>query len=237
MKTLFAFLIIALFSFEPLFGQEKADFPMMPSNYYVGNSSYALKKGQAYYTNTWIFFNDFYYGVTDNVSVGTGMIPLFLLGGLPTPVWIKAKAAFPVIENKFNVSAGLVSATILFDDEFGYSLSFFTGFTAGSPRNNVSFNYYFTGVGNEDNIVFMDGDAHIFSLSGRLGITPRSFIMADNLIFVYSGTILSLSIVGLQTLFHGLILDYGLLIPLGMDMDTFYGLPYLGVKIPFGFKK
>ena len=235
MKTLLTFLTVVFIAFGPLHGQESKDFSMMPSNYFVGNSSYSLKKGQAYYANTWLFFNDFYYGITDHISVGTGMMPLFLLDGAPTPVWIKAKVAYPVMKNKFNVSAGLLGTTILNDDNDEFSLNFFTGFTVGNPRNNFSFNYYLIGIGYMDDFVFLSGGTHIFSLSGRLGITPRSFIMTDNFVFLINSNIYSsLTIVGMQTLFHGLLLDYGLFVPLVEGIAAFYAFPYLGVKIPIG---
>ncbi len=232
MKALLTFLTVVFIASGPLHGQESKDFSMMPSNYFVGNSSYSLKKGQVYYANTWLFFNDFYYGITDHISVGTGMMPLFLLDGAPTPVWIKAKAAYPIKKNMFNISAGMLGSKILDDEISTYSMSFFAGFTVGEPRTNLSINYYYSGFGDKNTEFFFMEDEHIINLSGRIGITPRSFIISENF-FVINETG-SLHLIGVQTLFQGLILDYGLLIPLNPPVEHFYAFPYLGVKIPIG---
>ncbi len=232
MKTLATSLIAVFTLFAPLYGQKSSDYQEMPSNYFVGNSSYSLHQGQAYYANTWLFFNDFYYGVTDHISVGAGMMPLFLLDGAPTPVWLKAKVAYPIKKNMFNISAGMIGAKILDDEISTYSLSFFGGFTVGGPRTNLSLNYYYSGIGDKNSESFFMDNEHMIVISGRIGITPRSFILSDNFFTINETG--SLHLIGFQTLFHGLILDYGLLIPLNPDMDAFYGFPYLGVKIPIG---
>src|SRR5687767_1809845 len=56
------------------------------TRYFLAPNGYGLKRGEAYYQNVWIFFNQVSVGVTDNFSMGAGMVPLFLFAGAPTPV-------------------------------------------------------------------------------------------------------------------------------------------------------
>ena len=43
------------------------------SRYFFSGNGYGLKKGEAYYQNVWVLFNQFSFGVTDNFSVGAGI--------------------------------------------------------------------------------------------------------------------------------------------------------------------
>ncbi len=234
MKKSLSFSIVFLL-LQFAYTQNESEYTMIPSNYHVGNSSYSLKKGQGYYANTWIFFNDFYYGVTDNIAVGTGFIPGFLFKNVSTPAWIKLKAAYPVKKNMFNLSAGAMGTTVIGEDEPINTWNIFLGFTVGTPRTNFSFNYYFTGASAFNDSFLINKEVHPFTVSGRLSISRRSFIISDNFFFIgKDGGMFSMHILGLQTLFKGLILDYGLLIPHSSDVDLNFALPYLGVKIPFG---
>jgi hypothetical protein len=54
-----------------------------------------MNKGEGYYHNFMVFINQATYGVTDNISIGGGLVPLFLFGGL-TPVWITPKVSVPI---------------------------------------------------------------------------------------------------------------------------------------------
>src|SRR5665811_603994 len=53
------------------------------TRYFWSPNGYGLKKGEGYYQNIWVLWNQFAYGVTDNFSIGGGIIPIFLFGGGP----------------------------------------------------------------------------------------------------------------------------------------------------------
>ena len=53
------------------------------TRYFFGTNGYSLKKNTGYYQNTWVLFNQFNYGLSDNLSIGGGLVPLFLFGGSP----------------------------------------------------------------------------------------------------------------------------------------------------------
>ena len=61
------------------------------TRYFWAPNGYGLKKGEAYYENVWIFFNQASVGITDNFSLGAGMVPAFIFSWAPTPVWITPK--------------------------------------------------------------------------------------------------------------------------------------------------
>jgi hypothetical protein len=66
------------------------------------------------------------------------MMPLFLLDGTPTPVWIVPKFPIPVVEDKFNVGIGSLLGVILGEDNPAFGLLYGTA-TLGSKDKNVSF--------------------------------------------------------------------------------------------------
>jgi len=57
-----------------------------------------LHKGEGYYQNIWVFWNQASFGVTENFSLGFGIIPLFLFGGEAgqySPIWVVPKLSYP----------------------------------------------------------------------------------------------------------------------------------------------
>ena len=61
------------------------------TRYFWSPNGYGLEKGEGYYQNIWVLWNQFAYGLTNNFSVGGGIIPTFFFGGAPTPVFATAK--------------------------------------------------------------------------------------------------------------------------------------------------
>lgn len=203
-----------------------------PSKYFLGGSAYNLNQGEVYYANTGIFLNEINYGVTNNFSIGIGVIPLFLFNGAPTPLWAKAKLSYPIIKDKINVSGGIVAGSILSSDEIedvGLIGAFYGIATFGSKNKNVSIGLNYAFGGNELS-------PPIFTINGKAKISKRTFLISDNFLYIdnsgYQNENSLISILGARTLFTGIALDYGGIIPIG---DTlFEGLfiyPYLGIKI------
>jgi len=102
------------------------------TRYFWSPNGYGLKKGEGYYQNVWILFNQFAYGITDNISLGAGFIPAFLFSGSPTPVWLTPKISIPVVRNKFNLGGGALLGTIIGEEGTDFGLSYGTT-TFGSP--------------------------------------------------------------------------------------------------------
>jgi len=50
------------------------------SRYFWAPNGYGLEENTSYYQNIWILYNQFSFGLTNNFSLGAGMLPLFLTG-------------------------------------------------------------------------------------------------------------------------------------------------------------
>ena len=107
------------------------------TRYFFGPNGYGLRKGEGYYQNTWIFFNQVNYGITDNFSMGVGIMPLFLIGGEASPVWVTPKVSLPVKKDKVNLGFGGIFYYLLGGD--GETLGIAYGqATFGSRDKNVN---------------------------------------------------------------------------------------------------
>jgi hypothetical protein len=196
------------------------------TRYFWQSNGYGLKKGEGYYQNAWILFNQFNYGITDNISIGAGILPLFLFAGAPTPVWITPKVSLPIAKDKFNVGVGGLIGTVLGADEAGFGFAYGTG-TLGDRNTNVSLGLgYGYASGNW-------ADAPLVTLSAMIRTGKRGYILTEN---YYIGTPeedLLMFFVGGRRLIKASGLDYGLMVPLITD-GSFIAIPWLGLTIPFG---
>ncbi len=215
-----------------VFSQDKKPENFSPGDYFMAQSSFSLPKGTGRYANSWILYNDFHYAITDHISAGAGIIPLFFFGGMPSPVWLKVKGAFKLSEF-VRMSAGMNFFTVLGEKVDVSQVHLFGGVfgvTLGSAGHNLSFNYYHLFRFDVSESVWF------YNLSTRLGLTERTFFMAELTAFSPdSGMGEGLIIFGAETLFNKISLVYGLGYPLKQVSDKKIYIPYLGVKLPFKF--
>ena len=199
------------------------------TRYFFSPNGYGLRKGEGYYQNIWVLMNSVAVGLTDYISIGAGMIPLFLFAGEATPVWITAKVSVPVVKDKFNLGAGLLTGTALGEPDTGFGIFYGLG-TIGSKDKNVTL-----GVGYG---VAADAGpaAAMINFNGMLRVSARSYLLTENYLF-YGGssTTLILSF-GARTVIKNAGLDYGLLIPAVTD-GSVIAVPWLGITIPIGRRK
>ncbi len=198
------------------------------SKYAFGNTGYGLGKGQGYYHNYWIFYNDINYGVSDNFSIGAGLVPLFLFNGAPFPLWLKAKFSVPIKKDMINIAANVGAGTLLGSGwvKGGASIFAIGGVATFGPRHkNVSLGITYLGTG--------EGGGAIVNLGGKLKISRRSYLIAE---VTLPNRQLGFVSLGGMTIFDTLALDYGLIVPNTGESEFFLAFPYLGVKIHFGQK-
>jgi len=196
------------------------------TRYFWQPNGYGLKKGEAYYQNVWIFFNQVSYGVTDNFLIGAGMVPAFLFAGAPTPVWITPKFSIPVVKDKFNVGVGGLMGTVIGESQSGFGLVYGTS-TLGDRNTNMSL-----GVG----YGYLSGDwanAPVITLSGMIRTGQRGYLLTENYFISTSEEDLLLLFFGGRRLIKNVGLDFGLMFPL-VTGSGFFAIPWLGVTIPFG---
>ncbi|WP_297693648.1 hypothetical protein [uncultured Eudoraea sp.] len=199
------------------------------TRYFWAPSSYGLKKGESYYQNVWIFFNQFAFGVTENFSIGLGIVPIFLFGGYATPVWVTPKFSIPIEENKFNLGVGGLFGSVL-GNGGGYGIVYGTT-TFGSRDKNVNI-----GVG----YGFIDdewADVPTLSLSAVIRTGKRGYFLTENYIIDAGDSVLGILSFGGRTVLNGGVsIDYGGFIPLEEDIDGFILVPWLGIVVPLGKK-
>jgi len=197
--------------------------------YFWSPNGYGLKKGEGYYQNIWVLFNQVSVGVTDYFSVGAGMVPLFFFGGISTPVWIVPKFSIPVVKDKFNLGAGALVGTVLGESNSSFGLVYGLG-TIGDRNTNLTLGLGYGFAGGEW------GSKPVITLSGMVRLSPKAYLMTEN---YYIGSIESPIVVlsfGGRTVIKKSGLDYGLFIPLSSGLDSFIAIPWLGITVPFGKK-
>ncbi|MDN3687343.1 hypothetical protein [Cyclobacterium jeungdonense] len=197
------------------------------TRYFWIPNGYGLKKGESYYQNVWIFFNQVSTGVTDNFSIGAGMVPLFLFAGSQTPVWITPKVSFPVVKDKFNLGAGALAGTIIGSDEGGFGLLYGLS-TFGSRDKNMTLGLGWAFAGGEI------ANSPTISVAGMIRTGPRGYLLTENYFIGAGGETLGIISFGGRRIINRMSIDFGLFLPLIGTVDTFIALPWLGLNIPFG---
>jgi hypothetical protein len=195
------------------------------TRYFISGNAYGLKAGEAYYQNTWVLFNQVNMGVTNNFSLGFGLMPTFLLGAEGTPAWITPKLSLPIQKNKINISIGAFMGKILGADNNNFG--FLNGLiTYGSRDRNVSFGL---GYGYSD-----DGWAKhpLISLNALYRTGPKGYIITENYFFDDGNTTEIFLSIGGRRMIKRVGLDYGFFIPVNKYIDQFIAIPWLGLIIP-----
>jgi hypothetical protein len=200
------------------------------SRYFWAPNGYGLKEKESYYQNIWILYNQFSFGLTNNFSIGAGMLPLFLFAGVSTPIWIVPKLSIPVVENRFNIGTGAFLGTVLGEDVGLFGLLYGTT-TLGSRDKNISFGLAYGFAGGEWLKV------PVINISGMVRTGPKGYFITENYVISSEGETLVLISGGGRSIIRNIGLDYSLWIPIGSGIGTFVAIPFLGVSVPIGKKK
>ncbi len=199
------------------------------TRYFWAPNGYGLKAGEAYYQNIYVFWNQFTFGITDNFSLGGGIIPTFLLGG-PAPVFITAKFSIPLEKDKLNLGGGTIVGTVIGEDVGAFGLVYGLS-TFGSPDNNVSVGLAYG---------FADGDwanTPLINVSGMFRLSSRGYFITENYFIHADGeSVLALGLGG-RWIIKKASLDFIFAIPVGSGIDSFVAFPLIGFTIPFGNRK
>ncbi len=199
------------------------------SKYFFTQNGYGVKKGEGYYSNTWIFLNEVTYGVTDFFSISAGTIPLFLFG-VETPVWINPKLSIPVVKDKVNIGLGAYVGTIVGLE--GSNFAFLYGNTTfGSRDKNLTIGLGWAAGSGEIS------STPLISVSGMIRTGQKWYIISENYYISNSNDNGGLAVlsVGARYAARKVGLDFGLFAPIG-EGAGFFAAPWLGVNLPFGRK-
>ncbi len=190
-------------------------------------NGYGLKKGEGYYQNIWVLFNQVSVGVTDYFSVGAGTVPTFLFGSGLMPVWVVPKFSIPVVKDKFNVGVGAFTGTVIGESNSGFGILYGLA-TVGDRNSNLTFGLgYGYAAGSF-------AKSPMISLAGMVRVSPRGYLLTENYYIKVDTESLTLISMGGRSILGKAGLDYGLVLPLSGEMDTFFAIPWLGITLPFG---
>lgn len=199
---------------------------LQATRYFFGPNGFGLKQGEGYYQNTWIFVNQASVGITDNFTLGVGVVPLFLFAGTASPVWITPKFSIPVKEDVLNVGAGGLFGTIVGEEGTFFGIAY-GAVTIGNRDHNLNIS---VGYG------MIEGDWSqdpTLTLSGMTRVGRKFYLITEN--YLLPGFEFGLLSFGGRSLFPKISMDYGLVFPTGSG--EFVGIPWLGITVPFTSKR
>ncbi len=203
-----------------------------PYRYFIGTSGYGLRKGEGYYKNTWVLFNQMSFGITDNFSMGAGIIPLFFFDGTASPFWITPKVSIPIQKDKVNLEIGGIYFNAIGEDaaDAPFFSILYGSATLGSRDNNITL-----GIGygaNDEGLT----DIPAFNFSAMLRISRRTYLITENYLFDsgLDGNVTFISFGGRSVSKGRISIDYSLILPLITDADAFIAIPFLSVGMPLG---
>lgn len=196
------------------------------ARYYWAPNGYGLKKGEGYYQNIWVLFNQVSVGITNNISIGAGVMPLFLFGSPNTPLWVTPKVSFPVVKDKVNLGVGTILFTITGDGGVSFGILYGTA-TLGSRNENISLGLGF--AYNEKDVATIP----IYNISGMLRCSQRFYLITENYLIMSDGETVGFFSGGGRSITKRVAIDYGLFIPFAPDIDKLVAIPWLGITVPF----
>lgn len=195
------------------------------TRYFFAPNAIGLKQGAGYYQNTWILFNNANVGLTDNISIGAGLVPLFLFGQSSFPFWILPKISIPVTPGKLYLGGGaLIGGVVGEDTDGGFGL-LYGNTTIGNGDRNLTIGLGYGFGGGEIS------DTPLVNVSGLIR-TNRTFQLLGEIYFLPGIEGSGFGIFGGRWAPENFALDFGLARPL--SAVDIIGVPWLSVTIPFG---
>jgi hypothetical protein len=179
------------------------------TRYFFAPSAMQLKKGEGYYQNAWLLYNQVSYGFTDNLTGGMSMTP-FGTGGT-------VKLGFQLSDN-FHISAGGIAIVPFWSDEVvGIG---FANMTFGNERKNVSiaFGNAFSGGVNDP----------MLNVSGMIELNSRMWLITENY-FLADVSIISLGF-RKASMKRDVLWDFSMI---AIPSEEVAGIPWVSCTIPF----
>ncbi len=172
------------------------------------------------------------YGFTDNLTIGIGVVPLFLFGGTASPVWITPKVSIPVVKDQFNVGVGAFVGTVIGDNENSGGFGLIYGNTTFGPREkNIT-------LGLGYGFAYGEWSQYpTFSVSGMSRVGKKFAFISENYFISAGGETVALLSAGGRFIGRKVSIDAALVAPFASEQDFFFAFPWLGINVPFSKKK
>ncbi|WP_157578511.1 hypothetical protein [Pontibacter roseus] len=196
------------------------------TRYLFSPSAFSLKKGEAYYQNTYLVLNSFNIGITDNITMGGGFELISTFTGNPA-FYLTPKASFKLSE-KWRAGGGVLYANVIgIEEDFsglgiGYGLA-----TYGNSDDNATLGL---GYG------FVDGEFSskpVITLSGMKRISRRAALVTENWLVPADGYYGVLSY-GVRFMGERITVDLAFLNNRDIASEIAIGVPYIDFVVKFG---
>ncbi|WP_161888804.1 hypothetical protein [Pontibacter russatus] len=195
------------------------------TRYLFAPSAYSLRKGEAYYQNTYLVLNSFNYGITDRLTIGAGFELISTFSGEPI-FFITPKYSFP-ISDKWNAGAGVLYANAPIEDFSGLGIGYGL-ITYGNRDNNATLGVGFGYVDDE-----VSGKP-VFNLSGMRRISRKMALVTENWL-VPSDGYYGVYSYGIRFMGEKITVDLAFLNNADIASDVLaIGVPYVDFVVKFG---
>jgi hypothetical protein len=196
------------------------------TRYLFSPSAYSLRKGEAYYQNTYLVLNSFNIGITDNITMGGGFELISTFTGTPA-FYITPKATFQVSE-KWRAGGGVLYANVIGIDEDFSGLGIGYGIvTYGNRDDNATLGM---GYG------FVDGELSskpVITLSAMKRASRRIAFVTENWL-VPTDNYYGVFSYGLRFMGERMTVDFAFINNPEIAESIFIGIPYVDFVIKFG---
>jgi hypothetical protein len=217
-----------------------------PTRYFFGPSAIPLKKGEKYFQNAYLLSNSIQVGLSDQVSIGGGVVVPFLF-------YVTPKFGKKISEN-IHVGGGILIASSLISNlNLGVGVAY-GSLTLGSKENNITLNVgwgatkgdSYDALTNTTKTSWNFANKPMFTISGMTRISRRCMLVSENWFFAvneytydaqmqangvksnYNGILSG----GLRIMLEKSSFDFGILSPMGSSTSAM-GIPYVDYVIKF----
>ena len=201
------------------------------ANYLIGPTAYGLRKGEGYYHNGLVFWNQVAFGLSDLFSISMGSIPLLAIDEV-LPIWVQPKFSFPILENKVTFGfSGILGRSFSSYEMDDFALGGVLGqVTIGTRNTNVT-----VGLGT----AWGDGrwsKGAIASIGGALRTGTRFAWLTENYFFRAYGYPAVLNMSGFRIIGRRVSFDFGLL-SYFEELEIQGALPWLALYATIGRRR
>ena len=200
-----------------------------PSRYFFAPSGFQLPKGEGYYQNTLLVYNQFSYGVSDHVTIGVPIVIPFL-GGISVKVGKPLSSANEEGHSLHSSAGVLYLVPITGNTNIGAGIAF-ANLSYGNENNNITF-----GLGqafaNSGSDVAELTESPLINLGGMLKVGRRKWVMSENYFSLGGPTTDAQSLLSLG-IRAGRPNESGALWDIALITDGNVIFPSVGVTVPF----
>ena len=200
-----------------------------PSRYFFAPSGFQLPKGEGYYQNTLVLYNQFSYGISDHVTIGVPIVIPFL-GGISVKVGTQLGSANEEGHSLHSSAGVLYLVPITGNTSIGGGIAF-ANLSYGDENNNITFGLGQAFSSNGSDVQDLS-ESPLINLGGMLKVGRRKWLMSENYFSLGGPTTDAQSLLSLG-IRAGRPNESGALWDIALISDGNVIFPSVGVTVPF----